>query len=356
VHFSQSATRYRSATREQYAVSLAEQIAASDLGSRSVADPTSGISIAALVVSICSATVALLGFLANLALYKLSGARLKVQLVFCYADEGGRQTWSKTGRGRPAFTDIARSGVNDMSPFGIEYGRIRVTNVGRTAVSVENISYEVRRRYHWTPRRRRSTIQTWQFLQKETDPKDLTPDLSNPVRLEPGGHITAELYLWPALAAHEHGTRAGAISVRGSAHAVGRKWATRSKRRLAWKIPAGASTYFTDVDVTPDLRVFRELWLHRHRARISASWALMMYREINKRLAEGATGETMHDYLDEGMKGLDDDSKFMGNVLVAFGVYREYHNETPRPVPGRLQRALYGQTGIPPWRKSSPPH
>ncbi|WP_264889333.1 hypothetical protein [Mycobacterium kiyosense] len=50
-----------------------------------MADPVSGLSIAALVVSICSATVALLGFLANLALYKLSGARLKVQLVFCYA-------------------------------------------------------------------------------------------------------------------------------------------------------------------------------------------------------------------------------------------------------------------------------
>lgn len=292
-----------------------------------MADPTSGLSIAALVVSICSATVALLGFLANLALYKLSGARLKVQLVFCYADEGGQQRWSTTGRGRPAFTDIARSSMNDMSPFGIEYGRIRVTNVGRTAVSVENISYEVRRRYRWTPRRRCSTIQPWQFLQKETDPKDLTPDLANPIRLEPGGHITAELYLWPALAGAEHGTRAGAISVRGSARAVGRR-ATRSTRR--WKIPAGASTYFTDVDVTPELRVFRELWLHRHRAGISASWALMMYRDINRRLAEGATGEAMHDYLDEETKNLDDDSKFMGNVLVAFGVYREYHNETPR--------------------------
>ena len=132
-----------------------------------------------------------LGFLANLALYKLSGARLKVQLVFCYADESRRQTWSKTGRGRPAYTDIAGSGMNDMSPFGIEYGRIRVTNVGRTAVSVENISMRSWRRYRWTPRRRRSTIQPWQLLQ-EADPQDLTHDLSNPIRLEPGGHITAE--------------------------------------------------------------------------------------------------------------------------------------------------------------------
>lgn len=308
------------------------------------------MSVAALVVSICSAVVALLGFLANLVLYKLSGARLKVQLVFCYADEDGRQTWSTTGRGRPAFTDIAGSGMNHMSSFGVEFGRIRVTNIGRTAVSVENISYEVRRRYRWSRRRSLSTVQPWQFLQKESESTDLKLDLSNPIRLEPGGHVTAELYLWPALAANEHGTNGGAISVRGSAHAVGRKWATRSKRRSAWKLPARSSSYFTDVDVTPELRAFRELWLHRHRAGISGSFALMMYREINKRLAEGATGQEIHQYLDELMNVLDDDSKFMGNVLVAFNVYREYHNEPPLPGPGRLRRALYGEAGVPPWQ------
>lgn len=318
-------------------------------------DPSSGTSVAALIVSICSAAVALLGFLANLTLYKLSGARLRVQLVFCYTDEGGRQTWSKAGRGRPAFADIGRSGMMDMSPIGIEYARIRVTNVGRTAVSVENISYDVRDRFRWPRGRHRATLQTWQFLRKDLDPEELTIDLSNPVRLEPGGHITAELYMWPALAAAENGTSGGAISVRGSAQAVGRKWATRSKRRLAWKIPAGARTYFTDVDVTPELRVFRELWLHRHRARISASWALMMYREINKRLDEGATGDAIYKYLDEATKELDDSSKFMGNVLVAFDVYREYHNESPAPAVGRLHRALYGVTGTPPWRRPSPP-
>lgn len=68
-------------------------------------DPSSGTYVAALVVSICSATVALLGLLANLALYKVSGATLKVQLVFSYAEDGGRK-WSTSGRGRPAFADI----------------------------------------------------------------------------------------------------------------------------------------------------------------------------------------------------------------------------------------------------------
>jgi hypothetical protein len=80
-----------------------------------VSDPNSGISTAALIVSICSATVALGGFLAQLALYTLSGARLKVQLVFSCAEDGSR-TWSTSGGKRPAFADI---GFDHMSPFGV---------------------------------------------------------------------------------------------------------------------------------------------------------------------------------------------------------------------------------------------
>ncbi len=282
--------------------------------------------MAALIVSICSATIALFGFIATLALYKFSGSRLKVQLVFSYAEDG-RRTWSSTARNRPAFADI---GFDHMSPFGVEYGRVRVTNIGRTAVSVENISYEVQRRYRWTPRRRRATLQPWQFIHKDGDPKETKLDLSNPIRLEPGDNVTADLYLWPTLGDHAHGAGAGAISVRGSAHAVGRKWAARSKRRYAWKIPAGAWTYFTDVDVTPELRVFRELWALKGRGGIAASWALMMYREINKRLAEGATGKDINQYLDKETERLDDDGKIMGNALTALNVYRVYHNEPPR--------------------------
>ncbi|WP_142391479.1 hypothetical protein [Mycobacterium sp. ENV421] len=310
--------------------------------------------LAAFIVSICSASITLLGLAWQLTLYRLSGARLKVQLVFCYTDDGGHMTWRTAGRGRPAFADV-RAGMDGMSDIGIEYGQVRVTNVGRTAVSVESISYAVRHRYRWTLRRHRATIQPWQFLRKDSDLKDLTPDLSNPIRLEPGGHVTAEFYLWPALAGHDHGTREGAISVRGSAHAVGRKWATRSQRRRAWKLPAGATTYFSDVEVTPELRMFRELWSHQHRARLSAWWALLMRREINNRLAEGATSKAIQDYLDQGMERLDDEGKYMGNVLLSFAVHREYHNDPSPPPLGRLQRALYGVTGVPPWRKPSPP-
>jgi hypothetical protein len=63
-------------------------VSVGSLGSGLVPDPSSGTSVAALVVSICSAAMAFFGFLANRALYKFSGARLKVQLVFCYAETG----------------------------------------------------------------------------------------------------------------------------------------------------------------------------------------------------------------------------------------------------------------------------
>jgi hypothetical protein len=127
-------------------------------------------------------------------------------------------------------------------------------------------------------------------------------------------------------------------------------------------MPSRAETYFTDVDVTPELRVFRELWWQNHRKGIAASWALLMYREINKRLADGASLEDMREFLDEGTNRLDDEGKIMGNAMTAWRVHHLYHHETPplwrQPKPqalSRVSRALYGVRGKPPWRKTSPP-
>jgi hypothetical protein len=83
-----------------------------------------------------------------------------------------------------------------MSPFGVEYGRVRVTNIGRTALSVENISFEVRRRYRWTPRRRRATLQPMQFMHKDADPKQHRLDPSDPIRLEDTGPLETPVGRW----------------------------------------------------------------------------------------------------------------------------------------------------------------
>ncbi|WKG03068.1 hypothetical protein [Mycolicibacterium sp. HK-90] len=300
------------------------------------------VSVAALIVSISSAAITLGGLVAQLILYKLAGARLKVQTVFCYAEDGPR-LWSATGRSRIRFTDI---GFDHVSPFGIEYGRVRVTNIGRTAVSVENISFDVSRPYRARLRRRRHTVQPIQFKHKDADPKKPVPNIGEPIRLEPGDNFTAELHFWPALASSEFGTQAHKIRVRGSAHAVGRKRATRSSRRRAWTLPKGAWTVFRDVEVTPELKVFRQLWTTAYREGVASDIALLMYRDINKKLSAGATHEEIKEYLDSLTAERDG---AWGNGLVAYDIHHVYHHgvpplwRSPNRKQSRLNRWLWGQ-------------
>jgi hypothetical protein len=297
-----------------------------------VADP-------ALVVSICSATFTGGGLVAQLLLYRFNGARLKVQLVFCYAEDGVR-TWSQAGTRKPPTIAMVESMFDHASQFGIEYGRVRVTNVGRTAVSVENISFDVGR-YRWYSRHRH-TVQPMQFRHKDADTKERMLDLAVPIRLDPGDNVTADLHLWPTLASPGFGTGAGRVRVRGSAHAVGRTRATLSWRRFAWNLPRGAWTAFRDVDVSPELRVYRELWEFNHNKE-GSGLPLLMHREITKRLAEGGTHEEIKSWLDK----LGDS---WINGLVAFNAHHAYHHETPLlwrdpadPRRSWLHRILWGQ-------------
>lgn len=305
------------------------------------------ISTAALVVSICSATVTLGALIAQFILYRLSGARLKVQLVFTYAEDGIR-SWSVGPTRKPIlFSDTP---WDHPDPFGIEVGRVRVTNIGRTALSVENISFDVTRSDLWNIRRHRTTMQPYIFRHKDTPKDEKLLDVSKPMRLEPGAHVTAEFNLWPALAGASSGTMAGPIAVRGSALAVGRKRATRSSRRTAWKLPPRALSIFPDVRVTPELRAFRELWSHHH-GRVETSLALMMHREINQLLAKGGSHTELKEFLDGHTERLADPDDPWANGLLAYYVHEAYHRETPGfldtppdPAPNRskLHRLLWG--------------
>lgn len=125
----------------------------------------SGLTTAAFVVSICSAAITLSGLTWQLWLYRLQGARLKIQIVFSYAEDASR-TWSHHRFRKPM--PFGENMFDHTSPFGIEYGSVRVTNIGRTAVSVENISFTIRHPYRWNPRGRQ-TIQPMQFRHKDAD-------------------------------------------------------------------------------------------------------------------------------------------------------------------------------------------
>lgn len=72
--------------------------------------------IAALVVSIVSAPLALTGLIWQMMLYRLSGARLRVQLMFEFADEAGKTTAVTNTRRAP----WSHRGIAEMGPNSSE--------------------------------------------------------------------------------------------------------------------------------------------------------------------------------------------------------------------------------------------
>ena len=103
------------------------------------------IAFSALIVSIGGAVT-------TFVLYWLSGARLKVQMVFGYRDQVGKTVTYPTfptRKRRPSWKTFEQHAL----PLGIEYAVVRVTNIGRTPVSVENISLDLGRA-QWRTRRR----------------------------------------------------------------------------------------------------------------------------------------------------------------------------------------------------------
>jgi hypothetical protein len=124
----------------------------------------SGLAVAALVVSICSAAVTLGALAWHFALYRLQGARLKVQLLFRFRSDSGMTTTVHEGWKAPEWDRL--NGARRMGHVGIEYGLIRVTNIGRTPVSVEAIGLDLGRLQRF--RRGRLMITPMQF----SDPDD----------------------------------------------------------------------------------------------------------------------------------------------------------------------------------------
>lgn len=302
------------------------------------------LALIALIVSICSATVTVLALVWQLALYKLEGARLKVEIAFCYlADYGMTLTLRGPGRKAPTFAEL-----RDRHPglyYGIEYGLVRVTNIGRTPVSVENVSFDVGRTHRF--KLGRSTVIPTPFIDSDTKVKAF--DSSRPHRLEPGDNLTAAYHLWPALAGSGGRPRRSRkpLVVRGSATAVGRR-TIRSARRTAWRFPAGATSYFRDHNPPPpDLRVYRRLWVARDSDHVGGL-PLLFHREIVKRLQAGASYKEIEAFLNEhkseGIYG-----------LTAYDVHHAFHSaapssmwpEEPEPQPPwtfrqRLHRILWG--------------
>jgi hypothetical protein len=248
------------------------------------------ISVAALVVSI-------LVFSWQVASWWLSGSRLKVELILGYLGADGSSVRYPTGRPTrkaPAWSKNFRRHTSDL---GIEFAEVRVTNIGRTPVSVEEISFDLGR-CSWRSLRRNGITPTLFYDPREAIGSDDDPrDLKSSYRLEPSANVTIAFNLWPVMAHHEFGTKAGKVRVRGSARAVGRR-ATRSKRRYKWKLPKNSITRFEDHPPSAELLVYRELWNHAYMDSVGEV-PLVEHEEIIRRLKRSDTWPEIQAYLNE---------------------------------------------------------
>jgi hypothetical protein len=119
-------------------------------GSTAAGSSSSALAVAAFVVSIISAVMVLGTLVWQLRLYSLSGARLKVSLVFGYLGVDGntlRYPGVRASRTPPSWSS---NFVGHASDFGIEYAEVRVTNIGRAAVSGEDICFDLGRCSWWS--------------------------------------------------------------------------------------------------------------------------------------------------------------------------------------------------------------
>lgn len=265
----------------------------------------------ALFVSIGSVCVTLGGLVWQFALYKLSGARLKVQLVFIYLDEAHVLSRNVTKKRQPWVDD---DDVIKLGEYGVEAAEVRVTNVGRSPISVDDISLDLGRPKRLS--RYRRSVAFLRLHDEDSRTAELRDPTDGPARLEPGDSASRVFHLWPYLN-HHIDKMGGRINLRGTAHAVGRRSNTRSPRRFGWRFTSSDDTWFTNLEVTPELRVYRRAWVLSYRKHTHGV-PLLMHREISTKLREGATVDGIAEYL----LSLDDSGIYR---TAAFDLHEAFH-------------------------------
>jgi hypothetical protein len=304
-------------------------------GSTAGGSSSNALAIAALIVSISTAVIALGGLSWQLFLYWLSGARLKVSLVFGYLGADGTDRRYATARASRKPPSWSANFCGHVSDLGIEYAEVRVTNIGRAPVSVEDICFDLGRCSRWSLKRNSITPKNFYDPRRAKHADDRQIDPTAQHCLEPGANITVAFNLWPVMAEDKLGSRVGPVTIRGSATAVGRR-RTRSKRRYAWKLPKGATTRFSDRPPTPELLVYRQLWNHSYNEAIRDA-LLNEHPEIINRLQLGDRPPQIEAYLNTL---ISDPEQALLISMIAHQVYSIYHRDmapgTPRG--SRLRR------------------
>lgn len=200
----------------------------------------------ALVISIASAVVALTGVVWQLALYRLSGARLQVRLR-----PGALTPVGHLVRGRESGWKVPTPGAESVvgdEPW-VDVAIIQVTNIGRTAVSVSEVGLDFGCHPWWKPWARH--VVTGRGIPVH---EGVEGDI---FRLEVGASISIIVEPWGLFRAADH--PAEELRVRASALPAGRR-RRRSPRRRQWTIEPEQTSIWPFSAVDQDVELFQALF------------------------------------------------------------------------------------------------
>lgn len=265
---------------------------------------------AALLIAIISAGITAGGLLWQLILFRLSGSRLEVRLSPVLVDErsvikeGPESGWK---RGPPPFPE-------PIGPWVIDLAHVRVTNVGRTPVSVSDISLDFGRRRRFRPRGR--------IRMSNVPVSVLKGREETAARLDAGESTSNYFDVWP-LIEEARKWKQGVLTVRASAEPAARR-PKRSRWRRRWSIPPNAKALRTPDDPPPanELRAFQAVWRQLRIDPEAFAMLEVIWRTIQPNLSTAATAADLRQELER--RPFPDDGY---HALVSLAAFQAYHGE-----------------------------
>jgi hypothetical protein len=204
---------------------------------------------AAIVIAIGSAVIALGGLVWQISLYRLSGARVRLDITPALMTHRGTVvTWRAKSWPKPP--QDARLDDQDM---WVELARLRVANLGRTVVWVADLGLDFGRESMLRRRSRTSMTLRPVAVAGAVDSNDA-------IRLEPGQSATMFVPIVGAVRWASEQLGRSRLRVR-AATTFGGMRAQRSARRRSWRVGPDSVAY-PHLVVTRNTRLYRLLLEH----------------------------------------------------------------------------------------------
>lgn len=205
-----------------------------------------GMSGAAIVIAVGSAVIALGSLVWQICLFRLSGARVRLDVApTVMTHRGTIVTWTtRTWPNRPQDVRI------DDQDMWVELVRLRVANLGRSVVWVADLGLDFGRESAF--RRRSRTTMTLRPIAVAGGVGD-----NEPIRLEPGQSASMFIPIVDSIEWASKQTGKAKVLVKAVSTFGGMR-TQRSRRRRSWKVSPEAARY-PHATVTPNTRLYRLL-------------------------------------------------------------------------------------------------